>query len=209
MSSSESAPTPHKSDTSSSVPTDLTVSSTSSAGQGGLSAENRRLAQQVVLLEIEAGKAAARQQVDRRGQEARVLQAEQERAEAVAARTLAENSVELRLAVQGKEMARIQAAINSQLSDVIDRQQKLELTNTKLRQRAGEAKENLQGFVYSEESYRALLPIRPEDLSLQEAAELLIYRNLIPEKKINAELQVRSFAFLHTTCFPTAESVGT
>merc|ERR1719323_1343668 len=103
MSSSESAPTPHKSDTSSSVPTDLTVSSSSSSAAGaqnGLQAENRRLAQQVALLEIEGRKASARAEAESREMERRVLQAEQERAEAVAARTLAENSVELRLAVE-------------------------------------------------------------------------------------------------------------
>ena len=35
-------------------------------------------------------------------------------------RTLAENSVELRLAVQAKEMGRIQAAINAQVDHVDD-----------------------------------------------------------------------------------------
>jgi len=191
MSSSESAPTPHKSDTSSSVPTDLTVSSSSSAGQNGLQSENRRLAQQVALLEIEASKVAARVELDKRDMERQVLEAQQERAEAVAARTLAENSVELRLAVQAKEMGRIQAAINAQLSDVIDRQQNLERTNLKLREGTDEVKQRLQEFTYSEDRYRSLLPVRWDDMGLHEATEMLIYRSLIPEKKGNAELQLK------------------
>jgi len=194
MSSSESAPTPHKSDTSSSVPTDLTVSSSSSSAAGaqnGLQAENRRLAQQVALLEIEGRKASARAEAESREMERRVLQAEQERVEAVAARTLAENSVELRLAVQAKEMGRIQTAINAQLSDVIDRQQNLEKTNMKLREGTHEVKTRLEEFSYSEDRYRALLAIRWEDMGLHESAEMLIYRSLIPEKKKNAELQLK------------------
>ena len=46
----------------------------------------RRLVQQVALLEIEASKVAARVEADKRNAERKVLQAEQERAEAVAAR---------------------------------------------------------------------------------------------------------------------------
>merc|ERR1711971_540951 len=134
---------------------------------------------------------AARVEADKRNAERKVLQAEQERAEAVAARTLAENSVELRLAVQAKEMGRIQAAINAQLSDVIDRQQNLERTNLKLREGTDEVKRRLQEFSYSEERYRSLLGIRWEDMGLHEATEMLIYRSLIPEKKKNAELQLK------------------
>ena len=41
--------------------------------------------------------------------------------------------------------------------------------------------------------------LRLEDMSLSEAAELTIYRNVIPEKKKNAELQVSgSFLFFRT-----------
>merc|ERR1712150_87290 len=101
----------------------------------------------------------ARVEADKRDMERKILQADQERAEAVAARTLAENSVELRLAVQAKEMGRIQTAINAQLSDVIDRQQSLERTNLKLREGTDEVKQQLGDFKYSEERYRALLAI--------------------------------------------------
>merc|ERR1712038_537339 len=66
-----------------------------------------------------------------------------------------------------------------------------EKTNMKLREGTHEVKKRLEEFSYSEDRYRALLTIRWEDMGLHESAEMLIYRSLIPEKKKNAELQLK------------------
>ena len=113
MSSSSTSATPASklSRSSSSVPTDLTVSSSDTS----VSSITRQLQQTVRILQSEVQKRDARIEELQSEHEAM----ERSRNEAI------ETSVELRLAVHAKEMNKIQAAINGQLEQVIARQKYL------------------------------------------------------------------------------------
>ena len=116
MSSSSASVTPagKLSRSSSSVPTDLTVSSTDSSVT-----VNRQLEQTVRLLQSELAKRDARLEQLQSEHDLKIAAMERSKREAI------ETSVELRLAVHAKEMNKIQAAINGQLEQVIARQKYL------------------------------------------------------------------------------------
>ena len=116
MSSSSTSVTPASklSRSSSSVPTDLTVSSTESS-----SSVTRQLQQTVRLLQAELSKRDTRIEELQSEHHLKVAALERSKNEAI------ETSVELRMAVHAKEMNKIQAAINGQLEQVIGRQKYL------------------------------------------------------------------------------------
>ena len=116
MSSSSPSVTPagKLSHSSSSVPTDLTVSSSSSSVS-----VTRQLQQTVRLLQAELAKRDAKIEELQSEHDLKVAAIEKNKNEAI------ETSVELRLAVHAKEMNKIQAAINCQLEQVIARQKYL------------------------------------------------------------------------------------
>ena len=116
MSSSSPSVTPagKLSRSSSSVPTDLTVSSSSSSVS-----VTRQLQQTVRLLQAELAKRDAKIEELQSEHDLKVATIEKNKKEAI------ETTVELRLAVHAKEMNKIQAAINSQLEQVIARQKYL------------------------------------------------------------------------------------
>ena len=201
MSSSESKSAPstpqnvNKSRSSTStIPTDLTVSSTDSSDRQ-LVIHNRRLQQQIALSEIETRKRDTLIDKLRNEYEEKIRVVQREKDEAISAKSLAENNVELRLALQSKEMSKIQSAINTQLSEVITRQKHLENVNQKLRERADIAKNRLDTFSYDEERYSSLAKLNLSDLSLYEYAELMIYRNVLPEKKKVSEAELKLSQF--------------
>ena len=117
MSSSSTSVTPASklSRSSSSVPTDLTVSSSDNS----VSSITRQLQQTVRILQSELQKRDARIGELQAEHDLKVAAMERSKNEAI------ETSVELRLAVHAKEMNKIQAAINGQLEQVIARQKYL------------------------------------------------------------------------------------
>ena len=100
--------------------------------------------------------------------------------------------MEIRLAMQSKEMSKIQSAINTQLTEVITRQKHLEIVNQKLREKADIAKVRLETFSYNEDRYSELCNLPLSDLSLHEFAELIIYKNVLTEKKKVSEVEVKN-----------------
>ena len=189
MSSSSCPVTPaRQSSSSSSVPTDLTV--TSSDSSAGLAATNRRLSLELRLARLELGRREAAVEAVRAECEQRVERAERGREEDIQARC------ELRLATHAREMNKIQTAINTQLEQVIGRQKYLETVNTNLRQTADTAKQQLLSFSFDPSRLAQLSCLVPADMSLLQCAELIIYRNIQQEKqklndaqKTNAEVQ--------------------
>ena len=149
----------------STIPTDLTVSSTDSSDRQ-LVLHNRRLQQQIALLEIETRKKDTLIDKIRNEYEEKLRVVQSEKEEAISAKNFAENNVEIRLAMQSKEMSKIQSAINTQLTEVITRQKHLETVNQKLRERADIAKKRLETFSYDESRYTALNKLTLLDISL-------------------------------------------
>ena len=174
----------------STIPTDLTISSTDSSNRPVV-IHNRRLQQQISLLEIETRKKDILIEKIRNEYEEKLRVVDSEKEDAVSAKNLAENNVEIRLAMQSKEMSKIQSAINTQLTEVISRQKQLETVNQKLRERADIAKTRLETFSYDESRYSSLATLTLSDLSLYEYAELVIYKNVIPEKKKVSEARLK------------------
>ena len=175
----------------STVPTDLTISSTDSSDRA-LVIHNRRLQQQMALLEIETRKKDTLIEKIRNEYEEKLRGIQNEKEEAVLAKDLAEKNVEIRLAMQSKEMSKIQNAINTQLTEVITRQKHLEIINQKLREKADTAKTRLETFCYDENRHLELSKLPSQDLSLYEFAELIIYKNIIPEKSRLSEAAAKN-----------------
>jgi len=190
MSSSESKAsypaTPLKNSDTSSVPTDLTVSS----GENPKNPHDiKKFIDENKLLKIELRKKDSLIELLRTEYEERLRKAECMALEANNAKNIAEDSAKLRMELQNTEMSKIQKAISSQLQEVTNRQQNLELVNQKLREKADVAKAKLESFNFDPERYKELLEQEPKDMSIFEYAELIIYKNVHPEKSKTSRLE--------------------
>jgi len=191
MSSSESKtsfpPTPSSkhSDNTSSVPTDLTVSSTEKKKE----TRSKSADEELKLLRIELRNKNALIEVTKRDYEERLRKAIDRAAQAEQAKKVCEESSKLRIDLQNDEMKKIQTAISEQLREVTSRQQHLEQINQKLREKADVAKVRLEAFKYEPTRLVELRSVSPGDMSIFEFAELVIYRHLEPEFKNNKMLQ--------------------
>jgi len=146
----------------------------------------------MALLEIESRKKDTLIEKIRNEYEEKLRGVRNETEEAIKGKNLAEKNVEIRLAMQSKEMSKIQSAINTQLTEVITRQKHLEIVNQKLREKADTAKVRLEAFSYNEDRYSELCNLPLSDLSLHEFAELIIYKNVLTEKKKVSEVELKN-----------------
>jgi len=146
----------------------------------------------MALLEIESRKKDTLIEKIRNEYEEKLRVVRNETEEAIKGKNLAEKNVEIRLAMQSKEMSKIQSAINTQLTEVITRQKHLEIVNQKLREKADTAKVRLETFSYNEDRYSELCNLPLSDLSLHDFAELIIYKNVLTEKKKVSEVELKN-----------------
>jgi len=179
------SPAKQSSDTSS-VPTDLTVSSNE---RNKVLHSEKSIADENKLLKIELRKKEALIDLLRKEYEEKIRIAENSAAEAINAKKVAEDNSKLRLELQNGEMGKIQAAITSQLEEVTTRQHHLEDINQKLREKAEVAKTKLESFQYDDARYDELLRQDPKNMSIFEFAELIIYQNLQPQISKAARLE--------------------
>jgi len=206
MSSSESKtsfpPTPLSKLSSdvSSVPTDLTVSS---SGQQKAK-QTSDTDDEIKLLKLELEKKNTLLELTKRECAEEVRKAKKAVAAAEKSRKIDEESTKLRTDLQNQEMNKIQAAITEQLREVTVRQTQLENLNQKLRESADVAKRRLQAFQFDPSRLQELLTMKIEDMSLYESAELFIYQHVQPEldknaalKKHNTDLETKLNEIIH------------